>query len=75
MAAARERTSGDASDVKALDLMRRAARTIRDENMGAALAVMGFYFPEYGEQIREGFERGLERGRDAALDEEGIGRA
>lgn len=95
--------------MKALDLMRRATRTIRDTNsppsddqsgiigeciaaiihatgneadpehaaegMGAALAVLGFYFPEDAEQIRVGFERGLERGRDAALDEEGIGRA
>ncbi len=89
--------------------MRRATRTIRDENspssddqsgiiaecfaavihatgndadpehaaegMGAALAVLGFYFPEYAEQIRTGFERGYARGREAALDEEGIGRA
>lgn len=95
--------------MKALDIMRRATRTIRDENsppsddhsgiiaecfaavihatgregvieqiaegMGAALAVMGFYFPENAKQILAGFERGLTRGRDAALDEEGIGRA
>lgn len=45
------------------------------EALGATFAVLTFYEPENRPQLLEAFRRGLERGRLAALAEEGVGLA
>ena len=43
--------------------------------LGATVSTLHFYFPEHRGDIKEGFEEGQKRAREACLDEEGIGRA